>query len=210
MKKRILIGLALLLAAFSLSANPLHFGLEGTFGTSIGTGKGNWDWTESELGIQRTTPVNSGIALLLLADLGRFFQLESGAGYYWNKCTVQNGSDLWTYTQETLEIPLGLRLFFGDDRGFYIKGGTALILLTGSPSYINDGSQEDMFVSGPENTAHAGLQFGLGYQKQMKRGLWEIGAKYITFYSPTYYERSDGSLGDTRFHRMAMNLAFLY
>ena len=196
----------------ALFASPFHVGIEGTFGTSIGTGKGNWDWTDPALGIQRSTPPNMGAAFMVLYDLSPVFQLETGAGYYWNKCTVANGDEVWTYKQESLEFPLAIRLFFNrDSRGLYAKGGTALILLTGKSSYINENNGEDQFISDiPENKAHAGLQIGIGYQREFKKMLWELEAKYITFYSSPDYKRSDGSTADTRFHRMALNFGLFF
>jgi hypothetical protein len=212
MKKRFFLLILIMLMATALFASPFHFGVVGTFGTAIGTGKGNWDWTDPALGIQRSAPLNLGAAFMILTDLGPVFQLETGAGYYWNKCSISNGDEKWTYKQESLEFPLGLRLFFnGERRGLYAKGGTALILLTGKSSYKNDESGEELFdTQEAENKAHAGLQIGIGYQKEIRKILWELEAKYITFYSSPDYSRSDGSIADTRFHRMALNLGLFF
>lgn len=212
MKKRTLLLFVILLLTTVIFASPFHFGIEGTFGTSIGTGKGNWDWTDPALGIQRSTPPNIGVALMMLTNLSPVFQLETGVGYYWNKCTVANGTDEWTYIQDSMEIPLAIRLFFNRDTGgLYAKGGTALILLTGDSSYINEKSGEDQFLSKtPANKVHAGLQVGIGYQRELKKMLWELEAKYITFYSSPDYSSSDGSSSDTRFHRMALNFGIFF
>lgn len=212
MKMRSLFLLMILFTTSALFASPFHFGVEGTFGTAIGTGKGNWDWTDPALGIQRSAPINMGAAIMILTDLGSVFQIETGAGYYWNKCSIANGDGNWTYRQESLEFPLGLRLFFnGERRGLYAKGGTALIFLTGKSSYKNDDSAEELFdLDEAKNKVHAGLQIGIGYQKEVKKMLWELEAKYITFYSSPDYSRSDGSIADTRFHRMALNLGIFF
>lgn len=211
MNNKTLLLLMLIFSGVSLFASPFYLGIEGTFGTSIGTGKGNWDWTDPALGIQRSTPPNAGVAFMALIDLTPVIQMETGVGYYWNTCTVANGDSEWTYKQESLEIPLGIRLFFNrGTKGIYAKGGSALMILTGKSSYMND-TGEDQFISDtPENKVHAGLQVGLGYQKKLKKMLWELEAKYITFYSSPDYQRSDGSIGDTRFHRMALNFGLFF
>ena len=202
----------LMISFAPLFAHSFHAGLEESADIAIGTGKGNWDWTDSSRDIQRYTPFTPGIALVTAYDLGPFFQMEGGVGYYWNSNEVANGDSRWVYEQQTLEFPLALRLFFVPrERGFYVKGGTALMVLTGKATFHNRETREDLLLSGrARNRFHGGLQIGLGYQAKLFRGLGEVEAKYITFYTSPDYVRTDGSLGDIRFHRFGVNFRYYF
>ena len=208
---KIRVTILLLFLPVHLFAGSLHAGLEGTFGLSIGTGKGNWDWTDSDQGIQRKVVPNPGIAALMLLDISPVFQLEGGAGYYWNNSILQNGDETYSYVQNTVECPLGLRLFLHpEQRGFYVKGGGVLFLLQNEASYKNRETKEDMLRSQASRKIHTGIQLGLGIQKKRKQFIWQTELKYLTFYSSPDYLRTDGSRADLRFHRMQLSTALFY
>jgi hypothetical protein len=209
--KRLPLLFFLLILPMTLSGRSLHLGFEGTFGISLGTGKGNWDWTQSELGIQRRVEPNPGVAALMLLDLGPVFQLEGGAGYFWNRSSLTNGDKTYSYRQDTLEFPLGLRLFLHPgQRGFYVKGGGTLFLLQENASYKNLETGEDLLASQASRKLHPGIQIGLGIQKEHGKTLWQTELKYLTFYSSPDYLRSDGSRADLRFHRMQLSTGVFY
>jgi len=207
--KVLLLVISLLLFSSNLEAERIHLGLSTTLGTAIGTGKANWDWTDATMDIQRHTPLTLGVALPVLIRMGSLFQLETGLGYYWNRTAVQNGPEIREYQQNSLEVPLALRLYLlPENQTFYIKSGTALLYLHGPGRFDNLIDHESFFTGHlPGKQLHAALQVGAGYMLKKKNSSWQIELHYITFYSSPEYLRIDGTLADIRFHRMALNMA---
>ena len=212
MKRKILL-LSMLALAPALFSLDFHFGAEAALGTAIGTGKGFWDWTDkSEDTLRDPFVFNGGGSLLMLTDLSPLFQLETGISYYINRCKIENDDVIRIYNQDSLDIPLGLRMFFNrGQRGFYIKGAAALTILMDNASFEDDKGDNDLFSSSvPGQRYHSSLQAGLGYQKEFKYGLWQLEARYANFYTSPEYERKDGTIGDVRFHRIQIALGWFY
>lgn len=214
MRRRLFL-LVLLAAALSpsLYAGPLHFGAEAVMGTAIGTGKGYWDWTDKTEDTLRDPFVfNGGGSLLILADLTPLFQLETGVSYYVNRCKIENDGITRIYRQDSLDIPLGLRMFFRRGRrGLYAKGAAALTILMNNASFEDEDGDDDLFSSSvPGQRYHASLQAGLGYQREFKYGIWQIEGRYANFYTSPDYERADGTTGDVRFHRIQLAFGWFY
>jgi len=206
--KRFIIILCFL-QALTLQAGTFRAGLEGSLGTAIGTGKGYWDWMDPSQDIQRIIIPSMSLSLTALTDIGPYFQMEGGIGYAWNTCKVKNGEEAYTFRQNALEIPLGLKLFFNTDRrNVYIKGGPVFFLLQDNGSFTGGPSGENMIASPPDNVFHTGIQLGVGYQKESSGHLWQGEIRYLTFYSSPDYTRIDGSTGDIRYHRMQMTISF--
>ncbi|MDC7221733.1 MAG: hypothetical protein PQJ59_17505 [Spirochaetales bacterium] len=204
--KRLILFIITMLPLTSLWGEGFQWGLGATVGTAIGTGKGNWDWTDPSEGIQRETPLNGGLSLLFLLDGRGPLQLESGIGYYWNRTEIRNGDMHRSYEQDTIEVPLALRIFLNPEkRKFYIKGGGSLMYLCGPGRFLDGETGENYFTDDlPDNQFHGGLQFGTGRLFSLGKRTGQIELSYITFYSSPDYMQTDGTLSDMRFHRIAV------
>ncbi len=212
MKRKALLLMLLTLTA-ALQARTFRFGGELALGTAIGTGKGYWDWTDkSEETLRNPFVFNGGGSILILADLSPLFQLETGVGYFVNRCKIENDGVTLIYRQDSLDIPLGLKMFFSrDKKGLYVKGAAALMILTDSASFADEDGDDDLFASSvPGQRYHAGLITGMGYQKETAYGLWQLEARYANFYTSPDYKREEGTLGDVRYHRIQMAVGWFY
>ena len=211
--KRIVMLLTIYTMTVSLYAGTFHFGGEAALGTAIGTGKGYWDWTDkTEETLRNPFVFNGGGSLLMLVDIHPLFQLETGVSYFVNRCRIENDGVNRIYRQDTLDIPLGVRMFFKrGKRGVYVKGAAVLMILMDNASFTDEDGNDDLFSSSvPGQRYHAGLQAGMGFQQEAKFGIWQLEARYANFYTSPDYEREDGTIGDVRFHRIQLAFGWFY
>lgn len=210
-----IITTALLLLLFSRApfwAVEYHGGMKLSINGAIGTGKGFWDWYGADANTKRSlSPLPAG-ALLLQRDSEENWSLESGVGYYRNHCLLKVDGEEFCYEQPSWEIPLLLKLYLNNEKlRTYLKFGTAAVILTDQASFENsDGSMILINDSSPEDTFHMGLNGGFGLEYRNRAGIWLLDLQYATFYSSPEYSRTDGSIGNIRFHRFELGLGYMF
>lgn len=205
--------LGTLVFLFSLSAVfPQEFqaGLRMSISSSIGTGKGYWDWTEGE--IQRLfypVPSYSGI---LQMESKKGWALESGITYSDNTSGLRMDNTIYLYRQKALEIPLMLKIYLSDNkiRPFMKLGPSLCYLFPGASFQSEDLSFDLLEDNKPGQPWQYGLKCGIGLDIAGKKNHWLLDFQLNSFYSSPDYSRSDGGTGNIRYHRFELGLGYLF
>jgi hypothetical protein len=189
-------------------------GYRAFIGGGFPSGKGLWDWTDTEeKGVLHWGPAGGGAVVGLFNFNNESFHIETGISFVHLRGEQSLGDSRYEYMQNTIENPVLYKKrlpFPGSD---WFLGGGALLMLNPIEARrieTKDGDETEEYCA-PGNRLMLGLQLGLDWKFLIRKAHdWMLSLHYThPLTSPDFSFEKNGS-GNIRLNRVDLSVTYLY
>ena len=196
--------LGLLFVSSPLQALSTQLGIRGFIGGGYASGKGLWDWTDTQSEGTLQWGLGGGGGLVSRFQLNHKFFLEGGINYVYIKAGQTLDNTKYTYTQSSLEIPLlfKARLPFKES-DWYLGAGPNLIILPFEAT-------RNGIEASPDKPIMMAIQVGLDYRAMHgEKSDILLSANFIHPVTSPSYNWEEDSSGSVRINRLEFCVTWL-
>lgn len=181
-----------------------QLGIRGFIGGGYASGKGLWDWTDTQAKGTLKWGFGGGGGLLTRVQLNDRYYLEGGVNYVYIQAGQTLDNTIFTYSQSSLEIPVmfKVRLPF-EAYDWFLGAGPNLIILPFEAT-------RNGISASPDKSIMLALQVGLDF-KVMDREKSDIllSANFIHPVTSPSYDWEEDSSGSVRINRLEFCMTWL-
>lgn len=194
-----------MLIPLPLKAMETQLGARAFMGGGYASGKGLWDWTDTQEQGTLSWGFGGGGGLVTRFILTDKYILEGGINYVYIEAGQTLDTREYTYTQMSLELPLMLKAALPfETSNFFLGAGPNVIFLPFEATRNNTPAK-------PDTSVMLAIQAGLDY-KAMDKENSEIliSANFIHPVTSPAYKWEENSSGSIRINRLELCVTWLF